>query len=229
MAGSEAHRAGSGRASASRGGASRAGAPVDVAARDAASRRPHSTLEASARRREEGGRSVGELLRGFASKPENAQGLSLAAKVRRAWFSVNGDIERQHTCGLFVKESSRPGVDPLLVVYVDTRPRAVDFTANREIYVARMAMAGFRFSEMRFQVSKRPRGQAPGEADPTAASPDAAPAAAAGRKKELPLPELTAQEREQVASACANLPEGLRESVSRAMSQSYRRQRANRT
>ena len=157
MAGSEAHRAGSGRASASRGGASRAGAPVDVAARDAASRRPHSTLEASARRREEGGRSVGDLLRGFASKPENAQVLSLAAKVRRAWFSVNGDIERQHTCGLFVKESSRPGVDPLLVVYVDTRPRAVDFTANRGVYV--LAMAGFRFSEMRFQVSKRPRSQ----------------------------------------------------------------------
>lgn len=197
--------------------------------RPAGTRRPHSTLEASARRRDEGGSSVGDLLRGFASKPGNAQGLSLAAKVRRAWFSVNGDIERQHTCGLFVKEPSRPGVDPLLVVYVDTRPRAVDFTANREIYVARMAMAGFRFSEMRFQVSKRPRGQADGEAGAVASAPGDATGARPTRKKEPSLPELTAQEREQVASACANLPEGLRESVSRAMSQSYRRQRANRT
>ena len=214
MAGSDVPRGGSGRGAAPRG---------------SGARRPHSTLEASARRRDEGGSRVGDLLRGFASKPGNAQGLSLAAKVRRAWFSVNGDIERQHTCGLFVKEPSRPGVDPLLVVYVDTRPRAVDFTANREIYVARMAMAGFRFSEMRFQVSKRPHGQADGEAGATASAPGDATGARPAREKEPPLPELTAREREQVASACANLPEGLRESVSRAMSQSYRRQRANRT
>ena len=77
-------------------------------------------------------------------------------RVTRAWHAVNGDIERAHTTGTFVREPRRGEDGPVLVVYVDSRSRATDFAANSEVYVARLANAGLSFSKVEFRLSKYP-------------------------------------------------------------------------
>ena len=91
-------------------------------------------------------------------------------RVTRAWHAVNGDIERAHTTGTFVRDPRRGESGPVLVVYVDSRSRATDFSANSEVYLSRAEVA-------------------------------------------------------EIERACSELPPTLRESVSRAMSASYRLQR----
>lgn len=45
-------------------------------------------------------------------------------RVTRAWHAVNGDIERAHTTGTFVRDPRRGESGPVLVVYVDSLSRA---------------------------------------------------------------------------------------------------------
>lgn len=146
-----------------------------------------------------------------------ARGASSTWNVYRAWHTVNGDIERAATCGLYVKKASRPGAGDVLIVYVDTRGRATDFNANREVYLARLASAGMVFSEVRFLQSKRPRKE-PAQPPRAAAPAPAAPSPS--------LPELSDPERAAVADAVSALPKSLRESVSKAMEASLRREKA---
>lgn len=135
----------------------------------------------------------------------------------RAWNAVNGDIERAHTTGVFVREPRGREQLPTLIVYVDSRSRVTDFTANREIYRARLEHAGLRFQEVTFRESKRaPRAEAK--------HPQGKPAAA---RPSRPLPELTSEEASEVDRLCANLPAALRDSVSRAMRVSYQVEKEN--
>ena len=120
-------------------------------------------------------------------------------RVTRVWHAVNGDIERAHTTGTFVRDPRRGESGPVLVVYVDSRSRATDFSANSEVYLARLANAGLAFSKVEFRLSKYARDKAP-----------------------VPL---SREESAEIERACAELPSTLRESVSRAMSASYRLQR----
>ena len=140
-------------------------------------------------------------------------------RVTRAWHAVNGDIERAHTTGTFVREPRRGEDGPVLVVYVDSRSRATDFAANSEVYVARLANAGLSFSKVEFRLSKYPaRGaDAQPRAEKAAARTSFSPAA--------PPAPLSPEEAAEIERACAGLPSTLRESVSRAMSASYRCQR----
>lgn len=138
---------------------------------------------------------------------------ALSRRASMAWFSVNGDIERAHTVCVFVRPSPRKGRAPVLFVYVDSRTRAVDFSVNREIYLGRLAMAGLEFSEVRFLEDRRGRGRAASEP-------------ASSRTSERPsraLPDLPPEEVRRVERMCAQLPESLRASASRAMSISLRR------
>lgn len=138
---------------------------------------------------------------------------ALSRRASMAWYSVNGDIERAHTVSVFVRPSPRRGQLPVLFVYVDSRTRAVDFSVNREIYLGRLAMAGLEFSEVRFLEDRC------AHAHP---SPSASPSSRA-QEPPRPLPELSPEEERRVERMCARLPEGLRASVSRAMSISLRR------
>lgn len=140
-------------------------------------------------------------------------------RVTRAWHAVNGDIERAHTTGTFVREPRRGENGPVLVVYVDSRSRATDFSANSEVYLARLANAGLAFSKVEFRLSKyEPRDRSEGGAP-------ARPAVARGKGTATPPPPLSREAAAEIERACAGLPSTLRESVSRAMSASYRLQR----
>lgn len=136
--------------------------------------------------------------------------------VTRAWMSVNGDYERRHTVATFV-DAGRAGQAPALVVYVDSKSCEVDLMANREVYLARMASCGLRFSKVVFRRSRdeyiRRRDERLAQGSAPADGPRAAP------------PALDAAEERQIDELCAALPASLRDSVSRAMRVSYQAQR----
>ena len=161
---------------------------------------------------------VGSVLGGYFSSPEVEAKLSENRRAFMAWNKVNGDVERAHTRGMYVTKPRRPGELPSLVVYVDSRMRAVDFSANRDTYLARLAAVGFRYSDLRFQQDKRAVGEK-GLSPKAESTPKKKPA--------RPLPELTAVERARVDDMCRSLPDGLRQSVSKALSNSMRREKLN--
>lgn len=161
--------------------------------------------------------SVSEALKGAIDPAVAAKALGPGRLAQRAWFSVNGDVERAHTCGTYLAKPRRAGEPPVFVVYTDTRTRAVDFSANKEVYLARMAAAGFAFSDMRFLQTKNPPKKKTAEGHVSASS---APAP-------VPLPPLSPSEEQEVAQAVSSLPAGLREKVQKAMSASLRREKAD--
>lgn len=167
-------------------------------------------LTGEVRRREEGGRSlsglVGDEVRRLGSSPERAA--ANAAWI--AWSEVNGDVERAHTTGVYVGAPRRGASDPELTVYVDSAAYLTDFSANREVYLARLETAGLRFSRISFRRSRQQKSAPP--LPRTAQAPRPAPR------------ELSEAERREVSALCSQLPESLRDSVSRAMSASYRAQ-----
>lgn len=179
-------------------------------------RAPESELEAEQRRRDAAPAALGDVF----SSMLDERASSAASRATRAWYAANGDIERAHTTGTFVREPRRGETGPVLVVYVDSKARATDFAANSEVYLARLANAGAPFSKVEFRLSRYPRrpqgSPAPAAARPRPGTEPSAPALAA---------ELTARERAEIDEACSHLPERLRESVSRAMSASYLGQR----
>ena len=124
------------------------------------------------------------------------------------WMRVNGDVERKHTCGAFIKPV--PHADPSLTIYLDSRSRVVDFSANRELYLQRLAYGGLPLSRIEFRLAK----------DVSARS------SADEEAEERELPELSDEELELVRAATANLAEPLRSSVSKAMIASMRREKA---
>ena len=74
---------------------------------------------------------ISSLLKGMFSSPEARRSMSANQRAAYVWHNVNGDVERAHTTGVFLKEPHVKGAAPILGVYVDSRMRAVDFRANR--------------------------------------------------------------------------------------------------
>lgn len=142
------------------------------------------------------------------------KGLSAASRAARAWYAANGDRERAHTTGVWLQKSGRTGIDPVLVVALDSHLLASELGTNKELYLSRLAFRGIAISDIRFTV--RP---AAGQKGPGALRQASARGAASGR----PLPELTPAELERVERATAGLPQGLKQSASRAMCASLRR------
>ena len=185
-----------------------------VSERDQDARAARSEIERETVRRERASESLADLLGDVSAAGDMGEGLRSTWNVSRAWFSVNGDYERAHTVGTYV-DDRRSGVDPVLVVYVDSKASEVDRMARREIYPARLATCGLHFSEVRFKLSKQRYLDRRADAPRPASSPRAP----------RPLPELTAEEERRVDELCAGLPEQLRDSVSRAMRVSYQAQK----
>lgn len=132
--------------------------------------------------------------------------LSDAQRAARAWFAANGDRERLHTTGVWLRKSGRKGTDPIMVVRLDSNLLAQELATNKDLYLARIAREGVRISDLRLTV---------GAASKVRKVPSVSPTA---RKEEPPpLPELSARERAEIGKATEGLPEKLRESVSRAM------------
>ena len=133
---------------------------------------------------------------------------SVTVSNREGDLRVNGDVERKHTCGAFIKPV--PHADPSLTIYLDSRSRVVDFNANRELYLQRLAYGGLPLSRIEFRLAKD---------IPARSSADE-------EAEERELPELSDEELELVRAATANLAEPLKSSVSKAMIASMRREKA---
>lgn len=169
-------------------------------------------IEREVRRREHAGRSLESLLGGEVERIDARGARRGAARAWVVWNAVNGDVERAHTTGVHVGEPRRGARGPELTVYVDSNAYLTDFSANREIYLARMETAGLRFSSITFRRAKvrASRGTAAPKAEAT---------------PRAPLPELTPAEEQRISELCSTLPDSLRESVSRAMRASFRAQK----
>ena len=171
---------------------------------DRSGRQAISTVEAQVRQREGAPEAVGELFSSWLSSMGGT--VRDTARAARVWYFVNGDIERSHTCGVYVSEPRGRQKLPTLVVYVDSRSRVTDFTVNREIYRVRLEQAGLRFSEIVFRESKRPREEVRRKMD----------------KAPVELPALTPEEDAKVEVLLEDVPEDLRSSVAQAMRMSMR-------
>lgn len=159
--------------------------------------------------------SAGDAVRQLLETPEARRAMGPARQAQRAWMQVNGPVEREHTCGTYLAKPRRPGEAPVFVVYTDTRARAVDFNANREVYRARMAAAGWEFSDITFRQDRRSSQE---RAKKSARAKAAEPAPE--------LPALTPAEEADARAAVAELPENLREKAYKAMCASLRRSKS---
>lgn len=171
-------------------------------------------LSDALRRREASPSAIGDVFSSFLEERAGAAG-----RVTRAWYAANGDIERAHTTGTFVREPRRGEAGPVLVVYVDSKARVTDFSANREVYLARLAHAGLPFSKIEFRLSRYPR------REPQVPAREKGSFSPAASRAQVTL---TAEEEARIERMCATLPASLREKVSEAMRASYCRQRAER-
>jgi hypothetical protein len=162
--------------------------------------------------------------------------MSAAQRAAAAWYRANGDVERSHTTGVFLKRPLRKGDAPILGVYVDSHSRLTDFTVNREIYLARLHNVGLEVSGIEFLLTRHTtesgagvRGNAARAAGTGTASSPRPGTRGFSSSGQMPntidLPELTDAQRDEIARSTAGLPESLREKVARAMSYSMRRQR----
>lgn len=136
--------------------------------------------------------------------PKAMRRLSDAQRAARAWYAANGDRERSHTTGVWLRKPGRAKADPVLVVRLDSNLLAQELATNKDLYLARLARAGVQVSDLRFTVGQ---GRQAPAADRARARHDERPQAR----------ELTAAERRRVEEATRDLPDSLRESVARAM------------
>ena len=141
---------------------------------------------------------------------KTARGLSVTQNAAKVWFVVNGDRERAHTTGVWLNKARRPNLAPVLVVGLDSSLLALELGTNKDLYLARLDWAGVEVSDIRFTVTGR--------------AEDRGSARRVRKKKDAPvLPDLTEAERRRVDEATKDFPDGLRQSLSRAMSASLRR------
>ena len=132
-------------------------------------------------------------------------------KVGVAWYKANGDTERRHTTGVFIKDDVNKG--HILCVYVDSNAIMVEFNAMRQMYLARLEAQGIHVDGIQFLLSRE------GYHTWMDQQKDE-------NEEDKPLPELSREEERRVAELVpADLPEELRAKVERAIRLSYRREK----
>ena len=127
-------------------------------------------------------------------------------RAQAAWRAANGDRERAHTTRVFLRAARTAGLAPVMCVYVDSHALVSDFSANRDLYLARLANQGFAVSGIEFAVDRTARAQAV----PTVPSVTGSPRA------DAPIGAVPA-DLEPLVEA---LPDSLREKVSKAIAAS---------
>lgn len=147
-----------------------------------------------------------------------ARHLSAAQRAHAAWFAANGDRERQHTTKVFLRPPRAKGMAPIICVYVDSHAYLTDLTANRDLYLARLANQGFAVSGIEFAVDREAR-----------AKRVEARRAAKAAERHVVVEELTQtmldvefapDDAARVRELVDELPEGLKQSVSKAIANS---------
>ena len=156
--------------------------------------------------------TAGEAVQGLIDQGMSAR-MSANQRAAAAWHRANGDRERRHTTGVFLKKSRVAGGAPVLGVYVDSHAIATDFSVNKDIYLARLANIGFQVSGIQFLPSRK------GYRPATVAHDERA------HNAPTPLPALSEEELKRVDQLVAQLPDTLRASASKAIALSMRRQK----
>ena len=141
--------------------------------------------------------------------------VSAGRRATAVWLAANGDVERQHTTGVYLRDSRVKGQAPVLGVYLDSRMRVVDFSANKDLYVARVINQGLEISDIEFKLDRQ--GRAPIGRD--------ANTAVSERQADAELPELSQEELEEVYRLTRDIPESFREVAQKAMIFSIRREK----
>ena len=145
----------------------------------------------------------------------SGEAMERASENRRAgvaWYRANGDTERRHTTGVFVRDDTRLG--RVLCVYVDSNAVMVEFNAMRQMYLVRLHAQGLEVDAVQFLLSREGYSTWMGREEQGDEKP----------RGELPLLS-EAEERDVARLLDTDLPEGLRGSVERAVRLSYRREK----
>ena len=151
---------------------------------------------------------------GFLS--EQFEEASLNQKAMSLWYKMNGERERIHTVAVFLKESKDGTLPPHMYVYVDSNVCVVDFNASRELYLARLEAMGLKLDGIDFRLSRYAEDHRKRRAQES-------------KETKEELPDLTDDERKYIEKLVEELPAKLRPSVSKAISSSIRRQKAEST
>lgn len=139
--------------------------------------------------------------------------MSLGRRATMVWFAANGDLERKHTTGVYLRESRARGAAPVLGVYLDSRMRVVDFSANKDLYIARVINQSFEISDIEFKLD---RGRGKKVEDSSVPTVEDCPSL---------WPELSPEELAYVCDLTQRLPESLRELAQKAMISSIRHEK----
>ena len=144
------------------------------------------------------------------------KGRSMLTGIKRVtmlWHATNGDFERKHTCGLFLRDPQGKEKYPTLVVYIDSNVLLQDFRTNKHIYLSRLASQDLLLHDIQFLLSKEDRrGRQKKEK--------------LEEKTKKQLPELTNLEMAEIQDEVSRVDEGMREKVLETMILSYRRQKS---
>lgn len=159
-------------------------------------------------------KTIGQLMEGVLG--DRLTGANESQRLLALWLMANGERERAHTVGVYLNEAKGKQKLPRLIVYVDSNICVVDFNASRELYLARLEGVGLKLAGVDFKLSRyaaqhRERQQR------------------TENSKSDPLPELTEEERAYIDELVQGVPESLRVSVSKAISSSMRREKAEAT
>lgn len=146
---------------------------------------------------------------------EKFNGISKNQQVLSIWMKINGERERLRTVAVYLDEKDTHTL-PRLVVYVDSNACVVDFNASRELYLARLEGAGLKLASVDFRLSRH-------------AKEHRERMEKQGKTQVEELPDLTDEERKHIEKLVKDLPPKLQASVSKAISSSMRRQRAEST
>ena len=128
-----------------------------------------------------------------------------AQRASWAWNIANGEVERAHTTGVYVRHAANATHDRILGVYVDTHARLSDFNANREVYRIRLHEAGFDVANIEFRLNRRPLRPRSHRGDDAGQPP-------ASRRERL-----SSEEEERVEREVSVLSPKLRDAARRAM------------
>lgn len=145
------------------------------------------------------------VLRGLFDN-ETRTRMSFAQEAIGAWFAANGDRERAHTTRVTTRRAKANGSAPIVVVWVDSHALATDLSANKDLYLARLANQGFAVAGIEFRVDRQ-RAQAP------------APVV-----EEVEAPEevvLSPEDKARIDELVAQVSDALKPSVRRALEASY--------
>ena len=155
--------------------------------------------------------TIGELIEGVFGEKLGA--VNQAQRLLALWLMANGERERSHTVGVFLNEAKSKQGLPRLIVYVDSNSCVVDFNASRELYVARLEGVGLKVAGVDFKLSRYTSEHRERQLNKENSKKDT-------------LPELSDDERAYIDELVQGVPESLKASVSKAISSSLRREKA---